>query len=63
MDRDKVVQAINERAMKGRIPCVTCLQIAEENNIPQRELGLLLDELGIKVVQCQLGLFKEDKTH
>jgi hypothetical protein len=57
MDRDKIIETIKERAKEGRVSCATCLLIAEENNIPKHELGLLLDELGIKVVQCQLGLF------
>ena len=58
MDQDKVIEAIKERATEERIPCAACFQIAQEYNIPKRELGALLDELGIKVVQCQMGLFK-----
>jgi hypothetical protein len=58
MERDKVIEAINKKAKEGRLPCVVCFQIAEEYGIPKRELGKLLNELGIKVVQCQLGLFK-----
>ena len=58
MDRDKVIEAIKERAKEGRIPCAVCFQIAEEYGIPKGELGALLNELGIKVMQCQLGLFK-----
>ena len=58
MERAKVIEAIKQRAKEGRIPCAVCFQIAEEYGILKRELGELLNELGIKVIQCQLGLFK-----
>ena len=58
MERDKVIEAIKQRAKDNHIPCAVCFQIAEEYGIPKRELGKLLDELGIKVIQCQMGLFK-----
>jgi hypothetical protein len=57
MERAKVIETIKQRAKDGRIPCAVCFQIAEEYGIPKRELGTLLNELGIKVIQCQLGLF------
>ena len=58
MERDQVIEAVKERAREDRIPCAVCFQIAEEYGIPKRELGKLLNELGIKVISCQLGLFK-----
>jgi hypothetical protein len=58
MERDKIIEAIKQRATDNHIPCAVCFQIAEEFGIPKRELGKILDELGIKVIQCQLGLFK-----
>jgi hypothetical protein len=58
MERNQVIEAVKERAKEGRIPCAVCFQIAEEYGIPKRELGELLNELGIKVIQCQMGLFK-----
>ena len=58
MERDKIIEAIKQRTTDNYIPCAVCFQIAEEFGIPKRELGKLLDELGIKVIQCQLGLFK-----
>jgi hypothetical protein len=58
MERDKIIEAIKQRSTDKRIPCAVCFQIAEEYGIPKRELGKLLDELGVKVIQCQLGLFK-----
>jgi len=58
MERDKIIEVIKQRAREGRIPCAVCFQIAEEYGVPKRELGKLLDELEIKVIQCQMGLFK-----
>jgi len=58
MERDKIIKAVKELETEGRIPCAVCFQIAEEYGIPKRELGELLDELEIKVIQCQMGLFK-----
>ena len=58
MEREKVIEAVKQRAKEDRIPCAVCFQIAEEYAIPKGELGRLLNELGIKVVQCQMGLFK-----
>jgi hypothetical protein len=58
MERDQVIKAVKERAKEGRIPCAVCFKIAAEYGISKRELGELLNELGIKVIQCQMGLFK-----
>ena len=58
MERDQVIEAIKKKAKEDRIPCAVCFQIAEEYGIPKRELGKLLNELEIKVISCQLGLFK-----
>jgi hypothetical protein len=58
MERDKVIETIKKRAQEERVPCAVCFQIAEEYGIPKRELGAILNDLGIKVVQCQMGLFK-----
>ena len=58
MNRDKVIEAIKQRAKEGSLPCAVCFLIAEEYGIPKRELGELLNEMGIKVIQCQLGLFE-----
>ncbi|MBW2038155.1 MAG: hypothetical protein JRI46_00940 [Deltaproteobacteria bacterium] len=58
MEKEKVIAAIKQRAKEGRIPCAVCFQIAEECNISKKELGEIINKLGIKVIQCQLGLFK-----
>ena len=57
MERDQLIEAIKKKVKEERLPCAVCFQIAEEYGIPKRELGELLNELGIKVIHCQLGLF------
>ena len=58
MERDQIIEAIKKKVKEDRIPCAVCFQLSEEYGIAKRELGNLLDELGIKVMQCQLGLFE-----
>lgn len=58
MERAKVIEEIKKRAKDNRIPCRSCFEIAAQLGVEKRELGRLLDELGIKVIECQLGLFK-----
>ncbi len=57
VDRKKVEESILGRAKQGKIPCAVCFKIAEEHGISKRELGEILDEIKIKVSQCQLGCF------
>ncbi len=47
-----------EVAVKGRITCSDCLDIADELGIEKREIASTLKEMGIKIVQCQLGCFQ-----
>ena len=41
----------------GKIACKQALRIAEEEGIPPKDLGSLLNELKVKVANCQLGCF------
>jgi len=58
MDRKKLEEAIKEKAKEGKIPCALCFKIAEDFGISKREIGKVLDEIKIKVGQCQLGCFE-----
>jgi hypothetical protein len=54
----KEVQAqIQAAAPNGRIPCAAAFKLAEELGITRSRLGELLNELKIKIIQCQLGCF------
>lgn len=59
--RERARELIRERAKGGKISCPVALKIAQEVGLPSREVGELLDEMGIKVVECQLGLFHTQK--
>ena len=58
MDRKKVEEAIRGKAKEGKVPCAVCFKIAEEQGISKRELGTILNEIKIKIGQCQLGCFE-----
>lgn len=57
MDREKLEKAVREKAKEGKLPCAMCFKIAEEFGISKKEMGEVLNELNIKISQCQLGCF------
>lgn len=57
MNPDELKAKIRAAAPEGRMPCATAFRLAEELGISRREVGKLLDELKIKITQCQLGCF------
>ena len=57
MDRKRLEEAIREKSKNGKIPCAVCFQIAEDFGISKREMGKILNELSVKIGQCQLGCF------
>jgi hypothetical protein len=54
---EELAKAVKARAKEGEIPCAVAFSIAEELNVPPREVGFTLDMSSIKLVKCQLGLF------
>ena len=58
MDRKKLEEAIREKAKDGKIPCAVCFKIADDLGIPKKELTKVLNEIKIKISQCQLGCFE-----
>lgn len=58
MDIDeRLAQELKRRAADGRLPCAVAFEIAEELDVPITEVGQAGNELGIKIVDCQLGCF------
>jgi hypothetical protein len=53
----EVKAKIQAAAPNGRIPCAAAFRLAEELGITRSRLGEFLNELNIKIIQCQLGCF------
>ena len=58
MDRDKLEKAILEKSKAGKLPCVVCFKIAEDFGVSNKEMGKILNEMKVKIGQCQLGCFE-----
>ncbi|MCJ7786258.1 MAG: hypothetical protein MUP41_20195 [Desulfobacterales bacterium] len=58
MDRDKLEKVILEKTKDGRLPCAMCFKIAEDFGISNNEMGKILNEMKVKISQCQLGCFE-----
>jgi hypothetical protein len=57
MSQEDIKARIKAAAPEGRIPCAKAFRLAEELGLSRKDLGELLNELKIKITQCQLGCF------
>ena len=57
VDRKKLEETIKEKAKGGKIPCAVCFKIAEDFKISKKEMGEILNEINVRISQCQLGCF------
>ena len=57
MSREELKARIKAAAPEGRISCAAAMRLAEELVISRKDLGKILNELQIKITQCQLGCF------
>jgi hypothetical protein len=57
MSKDEIKTRIKAAAQEGMIPCPAAFRLAEELGISRREMGEFLNELRIKITNCQLGCF------
>jgi hypothetical protein len=57
MNQEEIKGKIQAAATEGRIPCAAAMNLAKELGISRKEMGELLNELRIKITQCQLGCF------
>ena len=46
-----------KKAVDKKISCAAAQKLAENHGVPYLEVGVLADELGIKIKDCQLGCF------
>jgi hypothetical protein len=58
MAEEKTVREVLRKASEDeKIPCAKVFQVAEEFRIPKKKAGDILNEMGIRIKQCQLGCF------
>jgi hypothetical protein len=57
MKEDEIVAKLKELARDGKITCAVAQKIAMENKIPLKQVGAMLNQMKIKIIQCQLGCF------
>jgi hypothetical protein len=57
MSQESINARIKAAAPEGKIACPVAFRLAEELGLSRRDLGELLNELKIKIIQCQLGCF------
>ena len=59
---DRLETAVSESLKDGRLPCPAGWKIAKDMGIPKIAVGAMMDRLGIRVTDCQIGFFKVEKT-
>lgn len=59
MEKDdaRIRERMGERASDGRLPCAVAFALAEELGVSPAVIGEYADEMEIRLVKCQLGLF------
>lgn len=57
MKEDEIATKLKEASKEGKITCALAQKIAVENKIPMKKVGDLLNQVKIKIIQCQLGCF------
>jgi hypothetical protein len=57
-ERKKLEETIKEKARDGKIPCALCFKVAEESGVSRKEMGQVLNEIDVRISQCQLGCFE-----
>lgn len=50
---EKVVSSL----VKGQLPCAVAFKIASELKLRPQDVGKAADNLGIRIIHCQLGCF------
>jgi hypothetical protein len=57
MSQEDMKARIKAAAPEGKIACPAAFRLAEELGLSRKDLGELLNDLRIKIIQCQLGCF------
>ncbi|MDP8256701.1 MAG: hypothetical protein P9M14_13200 [Candidatus Alcyoniella australis] len=56
--KSEIEAAVRRASRQGKLSCKTAFKLAESLAVTPRKVGAVANELKIKIVGCQLGLFK-----
>jgi hypothetical protein len=57
LKEEEIVAKLKEAVRDGKISCALAQKFALENKISMKQVGDLLNQMKIKITQCQLGCF------
>jgi len=57
MDKEGLTGKIKTQAKDGKISCKQAQKLADEEGVSYKDMGILLNDLKIKITSCQLGCF------
>lgn len=57
VSKEKLIAAIVKVSVEGRLTCEKAHELGKELDVPLREIGVVCNELRIKIKDCQLGCF------
>lgn len=57
MTRKDIMDEIKRAAANGRLTCEKAHELAARLKIPLKDIGMLCNEMNIKITACQLGCF------
>ena len=56
-ERETITAAIQASAKDGELTCAETFKVAGEIGVRPLAMGQVADELGVRLMRCQLGLF------
>jgi hypothetical protein len=57
----RIEELVKGSLREGNLPCPTAWKIARQLEVPRIAVGTIVDRLGIRITNCQVGCFKVDK--
>ncbi len=57
MTREKIIESVRAASANNRLTCEKAHELSRLLNISLKEIGVICNELHIKISACQLGCF------
>jgi hypothetical protein len=57
VSKEKLIAAVTKASGDGRLTCENAHELGKELDVPLKEIGVVCNELNIRIKDCQLGCF------